>query len=58
MGAAALEEAVSVVKHAQGTTLPREPRPPGCSSFFSSSILPKAESVLRPSPHLGSDPVK
>lgn len=47
-----------MMKRAQGTALPRQPHPPGCSRFSGSSILPKAESALSPSPHAGSDPVK
>lgn len=58
MGAAALEEAVSMVKHAQSTALPREPRPPRCSRFSGSLIPPKAAPAPSPSSHLGGNPVK
>lgn len=58
MGAAALEEAVSMGKHAQSTAVPREPRPPRCSRFSGSPIPPKAAPAPSPSSHLGGNPVK
>ena len=57
MGAAALEEAVSMVKRAQGTTLRGELRPFRYSRFSGSSIPPKAAPAPSPS-HLSGNPVK